>query len=146
MSRWKPNRVQIRRTAQVKGLELVIPTAERVRDVAKRIVHKKSGKLSRSIRMKRRMTADWVRAQVGSDLTYAAAQHDGATRHDITPVRARWLKFYWVRVGRTVYAKRVNHPGNEGTGYLMRPLERIATRRGFIVVRNFVVRSDNPFL
>lgn len=146
MGQWKPNRAIITRTAQAKGIELVIPTAKRVQDVAKRIVHRKTGRLQRNIRMKRTITASWVRARVGSDLPYAAAQHDGATAHEIRAKRVRLLKFYWEREGRWFYGPRVNHPGNEGNEYLFRPLERIARRRGFIVVRTFVVRTDNPFL
>jgi hypothetical protein len=34
----------------------------------------------------------------------------------------------------------VNHPGVKGNEYLYRPLERIARRRGFIVVK--VVRAS----
>jgi hypothetical protein len=95
-----PNRVNIRKTAQAKGLELVIPTAQRVRDVAKRIAPRKTGALRRSIRMKRKITAAYVRATVGSNLDYAASQHDGAVRHDIRARRVRLLKFYWEREAR----------------------------------------------
>ena len=146
MAKWNPNRAQITRTAQAKGVELVIPTAQRIQGVAKRIVHRKTGRLQRDIRIKRTINAKWVRARVGSGLSYAAAQHDGAVEHPIVPVRRRLLKFYWEKVGRVVYFRRVQHPGNKGNEYLTRPLERIAPRRGFIVVRTFTVRSDNPFL
>lgn len=146
MARWQPHRAQIMRTAQKRGRALVVPTAKRVQAVAKRIAPKKTGLLRSSIRYRQRITANRVRAVVYVDLKYAAAQHNGATRHVITPKNFRWLKFYWERVNKVVYAKRVNHPGHKGNEYLWRPLERIARRRGFITTRRFVVRSDNPFL
>lgn len=142
MARWKPNRVNIRKTAQAKGLELVIPTAQRVRDVAKRLAPRRSGELRRSIRMKRRVTARYVRATVGSNLHYAAPQHDGSERHTIAARRVPLLKFYWEREGRWFVGPRVNHPGNPATEFLWRPLERIARRRGFIVVK-IVKASEN---
>jgi hypothetical protein len=136
MAKWQPNRVNIRKTAQLKGRELVIPTAERVRDVAKRIAPSKTGRLRKSIRMQRKITARYVRADVGSLLPYAAAQHEGAKRHEIKARRAKLLRFYWVREGVTFVGPIVrNHPGNKGHEYLWRPLRQIATRRGFIVVR-----------
>lgn len=135
VAKWVPNRVNIRLTAQAKGLELVIPTAQRVRDVAKRIAPRKTGELRRSIRMKRKVTAAYVRATVGSNLPYAASQHDGAERHDIRARRVRLLKFYWEREARWFVGPKVDHPGVKGNEYLYRPLERIARRRGFIVVR-----------
>lgn len=140
MARWKPNRVNITKTAQARGIELVVPTATRVRDVAKRIAPKRTGGLSRSIRMKRRVTATWVSAVVGSKLRYAASQHDGSKRHDIVARRAKLLRFYWEKVGRNVAFPRVDHPGSKGNEYLWRPLARIAPRRGFIVTRITVVR------
>src|SRR5688572_28749302 len=141
VARWVPNRVNIRKTAQAKGIELVIPTAQRVRDIAKRIAPRKTGKLGRSIRMKRRVTASYVQATVGSHLSYAAAQHDGAERHYIRARRVRLLKFFWERVGRWFSGPIVDHPGNAPHEYLYRPLRQVALRRGFIVVK--VVRASD---
>lgn len=135
MAKWKPNRVNIKLTAQAKGRELVIPTAERIRDVARRIAPRKTGQLRRSIRMQRKITARYVRADVGSKLVYAAAQHEGARAHTFGPRRAQLLKFYWVREGITFVGPKVRHPGNKGHEYLWRPLRQVATRRGFTVVR-----------
>lgn len=140
-SRWKPNRANITLTAQAKGMSLVLPTATRVRDVAKRVAPKRTGKLSRSITMKRRVTSKWISITVGSKLQYAATQHEGARRHDIRARRVRLLKFYWEREGRWFVGPVVNHPGSKGNEYLWRPLARIAPRRGFIVTRITVVRA-----
>lgn len=141
MAKWQPNRVNIRKTAQAKGREVVIPTAERVRDVARRIAPSKTGKLRKSIRMQRKITARYVRADVGSLLPYAAAQHEGAKPHTFGPRRAQLLKFYWAREGITFVGPKVRHPGNKGHEYLWRPLRQVATRRGFIVVRVKLARA-----
>lgn len=106
-----------------------------MRDVAKRIVPNKTGKLRKSIRMQRKVTAAYVRADVGSLLAYAAAQHEGAKPHPIKARRVRLLRFYWVREGVTFVGPKVRHPGNKGNEYLWRPLKQVASRRGFIVVR-----------
>jgi hypothetical protein len=85
--------------------------------------------------MQRKITARYVRADVGSLLSYAAAQHEGAKRHEIKARRVRLLRFYWQREGITFVGPKVRHPGNKGNEYLWRPLKQVATRRGFIVVR-----------
>lgn len=141
MAKWRPNQVNIRKTSQLRGLELVIPTAQRVRDVAKKIAPNKTGKLRKSIRMQRKVTAAYVRADVGSLLVYAASQHEGAKPHTFGPRRAQLLKFYWVREGVTFVGPKVRHPGNKGTEYLWRPLNQVAVRRGFIVVRVTIARA-----
>jgi hypothetical protein len=141
VARWKPHRVNITRTAQDKGLSLVIPTATRVRDVAKRVAPLRTGRLRRDIRMRRTITAKRVSAWVGSTLPYAASQHDGSKRHDIMARRVRLLKFYWEREGRWFSGPIVNHPGTKGNEYLWRPLQRIAPRRGFRVLRITTVRQ-----
>lgn len=135
MAKWQANRINIRKTAQARGRELVIPTAERIRDVARRIAPVKTGKLRKSIRMQRKITGSFVRADVGSKLGYAAAQHEGARWHPIKARRVRLLRFYWEREAVTFVGPRVRHPGNPATTYLWRPLKQVATRRGFIVVR-----------
>jgi hypothetical protein len=35
----------------------------------------------------------------------------GSAPHEIRPVNARFLRFFWPRVGKTVYAQLVEHPG-----------------------------------
>lgn len=141
MAKWQPNRVNIRLTAQARGKELVIPTAERVRDVAKRIAPNKTGKLRRSIRMQRKITAAYVRADVGSKLVYAAAQHEGAKAHTFKARRVRLLRFYWEREAIMFVGPKVRHPGNKGNEYLWRPLKQVAPARGFLVVRVTLARA-----
>jgi hypothetical protein len=85
--------------------------------------------------MQRKITASYVRADVGSLLPYAAAQHEGAKDHPITARRVQLLRFYWEREGVHFVGKKVRHPGNKGNEYLWRPLKQVASRRGFIVVR-----------
>lgn len=40
----------------------------------------------------------------------------GSPRHDITPKVKKWLKFVWL--GRTCYAKLVDHPGTKAYGMI----------------------------
>lgn len=49
---------------------------------------------------------------------YVLAHHSGAKPHVIRPRKRRTLKFQYR--GRTVYATKVNHPGNRGTYFLLR--------------------------
>lgn len=73
----------------------------------------------------------------GRRFAYAASVESGARRHYIplTPkAKGKWLRFYWRRVGRVVYRKQVNHPGQPGKGYLRIPLVLVATRHGFRVM------------
>jgi hypothetical protein len=57
---------------------------------------------------------------------YAIYVHEGARPHVIrgNPL----LVFYWPKVGKTVYFRRVNHPGNRPNRFLVRALAAI--RRG----------------
>ena len=71
----------------------------------------------------------------GRKYPYAASVEGGAKRHHIFPhPPRRYLKFYWRKVGRTVWFRRVNHPGQKGKGYLRRPLALAAARHNMKVV------------
>jgi hypothetical protein len=48
----------------------------------------------------------------------------GTRPHTIVPRRARMLRFYWPRVGRVVFARRVNHPGTKPNQFYQRALIR----------------------
>lgn len=47
----------------------------------------------------------------------AATTNSGARPHVIRARRAKMMRFYWPKVGRVVYFRSVNHPGNKGTGW-----------------------------
>ena len=55
---------------------------------------------------------------------YALWVHEGTQPHTIRPVRARRLKFFWARKGRTVSLRVVHHPGSMANPFLLRALER----------------------
>jgi hypothetical protein len=69
---------------------------------------------------------------------HAGAVEGGARPHIITPRTKQWLKFYWRKVGKTVYFRSVHHPGQEGKAYLRGPLVRAALRHGMRVITHDV--------
>jgi len=115
---------------------------------ARRLVRRDTGQLAGSIEV-RYDAADraWV---VGSNLAYAAAQHEGARPHIIRPRNAASLHFFWANQGgiETFVPRQglpgggsfvsggvlfigkgyVNHPGHTGTFYLLRALQDAVNR------------------
>lgn len=84
---------------------------------------------SGSMRIAERGSA--VVGEVEYTADYAAAVHNGTRPRVIVPRRGRYLRF---RVGgRTVYARRVNHPGTPARPYLATALVEVAGRAGFTV-------------
>src|SRR5262245_9542 len=95
-----------------------------------------------------------VRGSVGSRLPYARTVHDGAKVHEIFPKgaprvfrfgehRRPQLKFYWRKVGHTVYFPHIpggpstvgrSHPGQRGKQYLLEPLRGAARRHGMKII------------
>lgn len=55
--------------------------------------------------------------RITNDAAYAGAIDGGARPHVITPKRGKFLRFIG-RNGRTVFARRVNHPGNKPYRFL----------------------------
>lgn len=49
----------------------------------------------------------------------------GTRPHTIVPVRARALRFYWKKVGRIVFFKRVFHPGTRANPFIHRTVNRL---------------------
>src|SRR5690606_16486493 len=72
-----------------------------------------------------------VKGQVEYTADYAAAVHNGTRPRVIVPRRGRYLRFQMG--GRTVYARRVNHPGTPARPYLATALQEVAGRAGFTV-------------
>lgn len=82
-----------------------------------------------------------VSGRVGSPLWYAQSVHDGARPHKIRPLMSGYpLKFFWRKVGRTVWFMSVSHPGQPGQFYLAGPLVSAAARHGLKV--NIVRRNS----
>lgn len=81
-----------------------------------------SGKLRLDIEIRRRTVVDGLQGEVGNWHTkYAAAHHNGAKPHVIVPKSTNKIGRLVFKVGgRTVFAKKVNHPGNRPNPYLTR--------------------------
>ena len=62
---------------------------------------------------------------------YSLAVHNGTRPHVILPRRGQYLRFQVG--GRTVYARRVNHPGTRPRPFLATALTEVAGREGFAV-------------
>jgi hypothetical protein len=82
----------------------------------------RTGKLKLGIRTRERTVVNGLQIEVGnfSGPNYAAAQHQGARPHVITPRNATALHFYWAKKQTWVTTKYVFHPGNPATHYLSR--------------------------
>lgn len=90
---------------------------------------------TRSGLLKSRITADashrsgpWsIDGGVSVDVPYAASVHEGARPHVIRAKHAPMLSFYWPKVGRQVFFKSVNHPGNRPNPFLRNAAHRVAS-------------------
>lgn len=87
---------------------------------AKVIIRRRTGRLSRSLYVKQARSTRGQYVQVGSNLRYAHAVHEGTRPHLIEPNSGRVLRFR--EGGRIVYARFVHHPGTRGRKYLTIPL------------------------
>lgn len=85
-----------------------------------------TGELRRSIRRDRSRdihTGERMRGRIVAPVIQARTTDQGAPPHVIVPRRAGGLLvFYWPKVGRTVYLRRVNHPGNRARPWWVRAL------------------------
>jgi hypothetical protein len=80
----------------------------------------RTGKLRLDIETRERTVVDGLQIEVGNwHVRYAAAQHQGARPHIIVPRKPGGRLVFQV-AGKTVFAKRVNHPGNPANPYLAR--------------------------
>lgn len=90
---------------------------------------------ARSGFLKSRISADpsrrsgpWkIDGGVSVDVPYAAAVHEGARAHVIRAKHAPMLSFFWPKVGRQVFFKSVNHPGNRPNPFLRNAAHRVAS-------------------
>lgn len=90
-----------------------------------------TGRLRASGSMRIAERGSSVVGQVEYTANYAAAVHNGTRPHVIVPRRGRSLRFQVG--GRTVYARRVRHPGTPARPYLATALVEVAGRAGFTV-------------
>lgn len=54
-----------------------------------------------------------LRAAVDVNVPYATFLTEGTRPHPIVARRASVLRFFWGRIGKVVYFRRVNHPGTK---------------------------------
>lgn len=93
--------------------------------LARRKVGVKTGKLRNSIRVNPRTWYGNRAVEVGSDLKYAYAHHEGTKPHLIVPTKAQYLRF---RAGaRIIYTKSVMHPGTKPNRYLKNAMRIVVT-------------------
>jgi hypothetical protein len=126
-----------------KTADMIEGEARRIAPVRKPTENGRSGgRLRASIGTKMSVSTHKVTARVGSRVNYALAAHQGARPHVIRARRKQFLSFKWnkaagygipvTRRGK-VQLKKVNHPGMDGSQYLVRPLVLTGRRRGFRV-------------
>jgi hypothetical protein len=85
---------------------------------------KKSGAMAAGMHYTKGHWSRGIQFDAGSAVDYAAANDQGAKPHVIKAKNAPFLVFFWPKVGRVVYFKSVNHPGNKPYNWAMRGLER----------------------
>jgi hypothetical protein len=109
---------------------------------AKRLVPVKTGATRASIGWGfTRVTRNTVTAKVGTPIKYAVPLHDGADPHIIRPRRKKALKFEWME--RTVFFKKVHHPGIGSTPFLTVAMRIVCVPLGFRVERTLPQRLMN---
>lgn len=84
----------------------------------------RTGTLTRSIH-EGKLSGSWsggnLTVTIIADAPYAAAIEYGSRPHEILPRRGKYLRFQ--AGGRTVYAKKVHHPGTKAYEFLFKALE-----------------------
>lgn len=129
------NRPEVIRTAQRRGTELVSRVTRMAAGIARRTAPK--GQVSMSAPTGARLRGSiyndppraqvgLVRGKIGSKLKYAATVSLGSRPHIIRARRKKTLKFYWNRVGHTVYPVQVHHPGRRRPNLYMQRAMRLA--------------------
>lgn len=75
-----------------------------------------------------RRSGPWaIDGGVSVDVPYAAAVHESARPHVIRARHASVLSFFWPKVGRQVFFRYVNHPGNRPNPFLRNAGHRVAS-------------------
>jgi len=99
---------------------------QKLQQLARRQVGKKTGRLAASITSITTVDAKGVINVTGSGSKIALIHHEGAKAHIIRPKRAKMLRF--VQNGRVRYANVVHHPGHRSNKYLTGNLPRVILR------------------
>jgi len=130
-------------------LRLVRPKVERcTRDtlrVARAFIHNRTGALSESGHefTFEDLAAGTLDGEVNFTSDIALAVHEGTSAHIIRPrPPRRSLKFYWPKVGMTVFPRLVHHPGARPNQYLTDALRIVGRALGFKVTINVRRRTQ----
>jgi hypothetical protein len=99
----------------------------RVEGNARRLIGVKTGALkasigSRIVRSNPGYNVEVFAGNTPATAKYVMPHHDGSKPHIIRPRRRRYLKFQ--AGGRTVFARKVNHPGNRANPFLLRAAQQ----------------------
>lgn len=167
MSTWKPNRINIHRTARAKGYQVVRPM---VRDTLKGAKHlapsgtRRHGSgtvdtrpdLANSFYTQWSETPRYITVQIGNRAQHAATVSQGSSAHDIRARSGPLLAFEWPRANflrqhhrmsprRLFFFRKVRHPGNKRpVRFLTTPLTMYGRRYNFKVTTVGVNRSRLP--
>jgi hypothetical protein len=99
-------------------------------NVSGKILKKQTGELASSIRQEVDTEADVMIGTVFPSPASAKAwalEKGGEKSYVIVPTKATILKFFWDKVGQTVFFTSVNHPPSKEFAYLRLALEEMET-------------------
>lgn len=71
-----------------------------------------SGDTARSVSVRQRSSGDVIGYRAEATTPQATFREEGTRPHTIRARNAPVLRFFWPKVGRVVFFKQVNHPGN----------------------------------
>lgn len=100
-----------------------------VRDALKQATPKRSGMMAMKERYDRETTGNSVVLNFTAHSSYARYPIYGTRPHEIYPVSARYLHFFWQRMGIEMFVgprgsgAHINHPGNRPNKFPERVLE-----------------------
>jgi hypothetical protein len=87
--------------------------------------NKRTGAMAVGMEHKRLTLAQGIAFDAGSSKPYALFVDQGTKPHVITPKKpGGMLVFHWAKVGKTVFLRSVNHPGNRAYKFIQHGLEK----------------------
>jgi hypothetical protein len=91
---------------------------------ARTLANRRTGRMIEKMETKKGKWSKGIEFQVGTSVPYALFVHEGTKAHEIKPrTPGGLLVFYWPKVGKTVYFRRVWHPETRPYKFLERALE-----------------------
>lgn len=105
--------------------------AKVIENLSGRILQEKSGQLRDSVQRTTDVMDGYYPLYIGtvyvSPITpkAVALEYGGKQSYLITPSKGEFLKFYWEKMGKTVYLRSVEHPPSKAFAYLRSALEEM---------------------